>query len=463
MKSLTARFMLWNGGFVLLILLGFGLAIFLASQRTVEGMVDRDLVRRALQVARESARPEPPFGIGEPPPNPPPGEPEVQRPRIFNFDGTPRQLDGKQEMWSRKLFDESLRGKVILGTQWLDGRELRVVSAPIPGRDRAIGVVQIGQGMAPFRLAQRAQLWALGVAIPLSLLVSGLLGYLLARLVLRPVRSLTALAENIAANPLREEHMRADQPDEIGRLAGAFNSMTARLQSSNRDLSESLERQRQFTSDAAHEFRTPLTGIALAAENALDERATPAEMKRSLLTIQKQSQALANLIQLLLTLARLDHSGARLHMERVELRPVVMKAIEEAGLVHDARILVQVDGDLVCCPEALNQIVRNLVENAAAHTPSDGSIVVSFEGGSLRVSDTGPGISAEHLPRLFDRFFRVDAARGGTGGVGLGLAIVKTLSERQGATVSVSSEMGKGTTFCVNFVKTPETSSEPHV
>ncbi|MBL8060272.1 MAG: HAMP domain-containing histidine kinase [Chthonomonas sp.] len=469
MKSLSSRFMLLNGGFVLVILVIFGFVQHQASVRTIEGMVDHDLLGRAQQLARNASRPpDEPFGMGGPierrPPNPPPNEQPLTRPRIFNVDGKARDPESGHISWSQKLFSESLKGRVILETHWVEGQEYRVVSAPIPGLDRASGVVQVAQHMGPYRLAQHAQLWVLAVAIPLGLIVAGLLGFILAKLVLNPVRTLTFAAERIAQDPSRKEEIAVAQNDEIGRLAGAFNAMTKRLQQSNRELAVSLDQQKQFTSDAAHEFRTPLTGIVLAAENGLHDEATSDDMKSALKMIHRNGEAMANLTQLLLTLARLDHSKSKLDLAEVSILPVIDNALE--GCAKDSRIEIAANQNqtLYCNADAAKQMVRNLVENALAYTPEDGKVSISVEGRELIVSDTGSGIAPEHLPHLFDRFYRADPSRHRAGGgTGLGLAIVKELADRQGATVSVASTVGVGTRFTILFEENRENSQVPHV
>ena len=493
MKSLSGRFILWNGGFVLLILLSFGLFQWSASQRTISSIVDHDLMGRAEQVSRNVQGPPPnrgpndnpefiplnqPFGQGVPDnPNDPnqPGQPgqqrpngpppqegnPVERPRVLTPEGKPRDPNSNFGLWSESMFKRSMRGEHILSNTVFQGVEYRVASVPIPGRDRMAGVVQIGLDLTPYRVAQRAQLLAILAAIPLALLVAVLLGMLMAKLVLRPIRRLTEAAERIAAEPGHQEQIPVEQEDEIGRLSATFNAMTSRLQTSNHELAEALDQQRRFTSDAAHELRTPLTGIVLAAENGLHPDATPEEARAALQTVARSSQSMTKLTSLLLTLSRFDYRQSLLELRSVMLLPLVTSTLEELGLRQDARIKINLGpGDIVHANEdATKQILRNIIENAAAHITSEGAVRISFSGSTLSIEDTGIGIPAEHLPHLFERFYRVDPSRHrSSGGYGLGLAIVKSMVEAQGGEVTVESTVGQGTTFFIKFQKKSENS-----
>lgn len=157
------------------------------------------------------------------------------------------------------------------------------------------------------------------------------------------------------------------------------------------------------------------------------------------------------LTNVLLSLARMD-SGQRLEVSAHTLGAIVAEAVHEAGLEGDPRLEVALDETAVQVnPDAMRQVVRNLLENAAAYAPA-GKITVRQAGTSLMISDTGEGIAAEHLPHLFERFYRADPARTrAKGGHGLGLAIVKALVEAQGGQVTVQSQLGSGTFFKIEF------------
>lgn len=403
----------------------------------------------------------PGMGPGMGPRGPGPDGNPNHRPRVFDREGRPMGPDASARIWSPEMLRQSLRGQVVVGTVRVEGQDFRVASGPRRDRDQIVGAVQVAREMAPFQMAAQAQWWALAWGAPLLLLVAGGLGWLLARVGLRPVRDLTEAAERVTAQPDTAASIPQLAKDELGRLAASLNAMVARLQGANAELKTSLDRQTRFTSDAAHELRTPLAGMLLAAENGLHPDATLEEARAALRATERGSRRMADLTQLLLTLARLDHSGARLQTERQPLLPVALDAARETALEGDPRWSLSVDPSASATFDsaALRQMLRNLLENAAAHTPADGSIRLEWANGSLSVTDTGPGIAAEHLPHLFERFYRADSSRHrSTGGHGLGLAIVAALAEAQGLRVEARSELGKGSTFFIHFEKNAESS-----
>jgi heavy metal sensor kinase len=227
-------------------------------------------------------------------------------------------------------------------------------------------------------------------------------------------------------------------------------------------LEDSFRRQRRFTADASHELRTPLTAIKGQVEVAL-ERDRDAESYREVLrSVNADTDRMIRLVGSLLTLARADAGQVALHREDVELGGVVRNALdhvrpeaERAGvsLTLDGvrHVRVKVDTDLVL------QLVLNLLDNAVKYTgDGKGLVAVSWrEAGSfaeLSVTDNGPGIPAEHLPRIFDRFYRVDKARSrADGGAGLGLSISRWIAEAHGGAIRVESVEGEGSRFTVSL------------
>ena len=355
----------------------------------------------------------------------------------------------------------SLRGEERLETLQVEQGVYRVISTPAFREGRVDGVVQLGVDWAPFETSIQTQSRTLLLIIPLGLLISAILAILLSRLVLAPVKRLTDAAESIAADPNHREAIAVAQQDEIGRLSQAFNAMTGKLQDANQRLADSLDRQRRFASDAAHELRTPLASLSLAAENGLHEDASDEERLRALAVVDRGAKTMSRLTSLLLTLARLDHHAPNLPTEPVAVAPIVADVITELGLGQSNRVDTDFaqNASAICHSDALRQVIRNLVENALAHTGPEDRITIAFRGDTLSVQDNGPGIPAEHLPHLFERFYRVDPSRERkSGGFGLGLAIVQSLAESQGGSVRVESIVGQGTTFFVNFLKSSQSS-----
>jgi signal transduction histidine kinase len=291
-----------------------------------------------------------------------------------------------------------------------------------------------------------------------SLLIAGiaagfaglLIVVLLTRQALAPVRSLTAAASNLGAGDL-SQRVPESGTDDIGKLANTFNTMAS-------DLELAVDQRRQLTADVAHELRTPLTNIQGYLE-AIKDGVVDADEK-TIDTLHTQTIHLANLIEDLRILAIADAGALALNMSHGSPLQVIEDSVDhftqrarerEIGLnISKTGTDVLVDFD----ETRLRQIISNLVDNALTHTPNNGHVSIDIASDSLglniSVSDSGSGISADDLPRIFDQFYRADQSRTrATGGAGLGLTIVKRLVEAHGGTISATSESGEGSTFNV--------------
>jgi signal transduction histidine kinase len=302
------------------------------------------------------------------------------------------------------------------------------------------------------------------IAGPLTLVVAALGGYWLASRAMRPVRLITRAADEIGATDL-SRRLGLARADELGELAATFDRMLARLEAA-------FARQRQFTADASHELRTPLSVVAVEAGRALAARRTPEEYERALAVIQAENEHMTRLVGNLLTLARTDAGQAPLALDRVDLGDLALEAVERLAPLARAGGLALVAGPLPETPvlgdrTSLAQLLANLVENAVRYSAGIGMRVVVETGVAAgasggrqdgrpvawaRVADDGPGIAAEHLPHLFERFYRVDAARArddsvAPGGSGLGLAIAHWIAEAHGGAIEVRTTPGRGATF----------------
>ncbi|SDG21530.1 two-component system, OmpR family, sensor histidine kinase BaeS [Lentzea fradiae] len=289
----------------------------------------------------------------------------------------------------------------------------------------------------------------IALAAALVLVLAGLVSYLLAGRVLRPLAVLTSASQRMRAGDLSARaEVRARW--EVAELAAAFNDMAAHL------ASEEAVR-KNLVNDVSHELRTPLAtirGWLVAAQGGV------ADLDDELLQLLlDETLVLQQLVDDLQELAAADAGELRLRPEVVD----VAELVSQVAAAHRAEAEVPGDGLLtVVDPLRLRQVIRNLVVNAVQHTPEDGRVVVrarrSGDEVVIEVADTGHGISAEDLPHVFDRFWRADRSRTrATGGRGLGLAIVKHYVVAHGGTVDVSSEVGAGTTFVVRLpAKEPE-------
>jgi heavy metal sensor kinase len=297
----------------------------------------------------------------------------------------------------------------------------------------------------------------LAATVPVALLVSAGVAYLLARKALAPVDALRRSADAITAERLHERLPAANPDDELGKLAVTVNAMIERLERSFAEV-------RRFTADASHELRTPLTAIRVEAEAALDRAETVDGCKAVIGSMLEECGRMALLTDQLLALAREDAGVAQAEPEPVDLGELVggvaetLRPVAEATrltFVTELALGVAVRGD----PVRLRQVAMNLIDNAIKYTPEGGSIRVTVNRADglvvFTVADTGEGIPAEHLPRVFDRFYRVDKARSREmGGTGLGLSIARNIVTAHGGAIELSSGV-VGTTATVTLPLAP--------
>jgi heavy metal sensor kinase len=348
------------------------------------------------------------------------------------------------------------------GYATLSGRESRwrTYSQPIVGPDgRVLGWLQAAQSLASLQeTLQHLRRQAL-LGVPLVALVTGLGGLFLADRALRPIDSITRTAQAISGSDLSRRIGRPGPPDEVGRLAATFDSMLDRLQAA-------FGRERRFTADASHELRTPLAALKGCIEVTLSRQRTVEEYQATLHDLEREADRLIRLCSDLLLLARLDQGRLPRPVEILDLGDLLGATVEQVRPLAEARGLALVErlpegllirGDM----DHLIRLFLNLLDNAIKHTPRGGQVSVGAErlAGEVRVtiSDTGPGIAAEHLPHLFERFYRVEAARSrDSGGAGLGLAMAYEIAAWHGGRLDVASEVGAGTTFTVRLpLRTP--------
>jgi two-component system heavy metal sensor histidine kinase CusS len=270
---------------------------------------------------------------------------------------------------------------------------------------------------------------------------------------LAPLQEMAATSDRITASRLNERIEARLWPPELQSLATAFDRMLERLE-------ESFNRLQQFSSDLAHELRTPLNNLMGEIEVTLTKERSPEEYRQVLESSLEEVGGLSRMIDNLLFLARAERSerraDARLLDATEEIRAVAdfFEAFaEQKGVV----IRVEGEGAVFADAMLLRRVLTNLVSNSIEATPAGGSITIAAQGtgdggGEIRVVDSGRGVDAEHLPRLFDRFYRVDPARSDhREGTGLGLAIVRSIMELHGGQVRIDSDPSYGTTVAVTF------------
>jgi heavy metal sensor kinase len=348
-----------------------------------------------------------------------------------------------------------LRGEVTFETVLdLGEHPLRIVTVPVQMANEVPYLVQAAASLEGVEAALQRASGILLILTPSVFLVALLGGGTLVSRALRPVDELTRTAMEIEHQHLDRRVTPPRPDDEIGRLAGAFNEMLSRLDRSFRQI-------QQFTADASHELKTPLTTIRGEAEVAMMGELTPHEYRRTLQSIVEETERMSAVVDNLLTLARADADQVQMRREAVAVHETVMSVFEALeGAARRKGVALDLDEiDEVWCEGDslwLQQVVTNLVANAVKYTPPGGRVCIQLvlEGasGCLTVRDTGIGIPVEHIPHIFDRFYRVDSGRSReSGGTGLGLAIVKWVVEAHGGTVEAASGQDKGSTFTVRL------------
>jgi heavy metal sensor kinase len=292
------------------------------------------------------------------------------------------------------------------------------------------------------------------MAVPLVLLGAALGGLVLANRTFRPIARITRTAAEINAGDLSRRIGYRGVMDEVGQLAQIFDQMLNRIQAT-------IERERRFTADASHELRTPLTAIKGRVSMILTQSRTQAEYATALQQVETQVDRMIRLTNDLLFLARLDAQRLPWHPATLNLSHVLESTVEQMRqLADDVSIDLreQIQPDLLIQgdPDYLIGIFLNLIDNAIKYTAASGKVTVKAmrdaETAIITVSDTGMGIAPEHRSHLFERFYRVEAARARqTGGTGLGLAIAHEVVRLHGGTLTVQSEINQGTTFTMQL------------
>jgi signal transduction histidine kinase len=285
----------------------------------------------------------------------------------------------------------------------------------------------------------------------LLVLLAILAGAVLARQTLRPVARASAAAHSLAEG-LLETRLPVEGQDEFGAWARAFNEMASALEEKISALSAAQARERRFTADVAHELRTPLTalvGEASLLREHLDRM--PDQSRRPAELLIEDVGRLRRLVEELMEISRLDAGAESVRPEAVDLASAVEAIMRARG--WDGCVRLDAERTIVTTdPRRLERIVANLVGNALEHGGNEAAVRVGRDGehAFVEVADQGPGIPSEHLPHLFERFYKADPARTGPGS-GLGLAIAQENARLLGSEIEVWSEPGKGTRFTLRL------------
>lgn len=279
------------------------------------------------------------------------------------------------------------------------------------------------------------------------------IGITVARRVLRPMEKITEITDRITAEQIEERINPEQWPSELRALATSFNRMLTRLE-------ESFTRLSRFSADLAHELRTPINNLMGEAELAVSRECTPTEYRNVLSSSLEELGRLTHLIDSLLFLARAENPATRIECSRFDAYEMVNKVCDYfEWLADDHGVKITCSGSGVMTADLLlvRRSVSNLVANALQYTSIGEEIEIAVRQPDdhsleIMVRDTGQGIAAEHIPHIFDRFYRADAARSSyPQGTGLGLAIVKSIMDLHGGAIDIRSEQGRGTTVTLRF------------
>lgn len=337
-----------------------------------------------------------------------------------------------------------------------NNEHFRVLTVPLTfrGSDRVIGFMQVGTIMSLVDTTQRTLLVILLVASVMAMAVAAVAGWVTTRRALRPLETVTETALQITSADDLSHRIPYDGPpnDEVGQLILAFNQTLSRLENL-------FESQRRFLADVGHELRTPLTVIK---GNIYLMRRMDCTDEESMVSIENEVERLTRLVGDLLLLAQAEAGRLPLDWHTVELDTLILEAMGQMQVLAENRldlILGEIDQVLVCGDQdRLKQVLVNLIGNAIKYTPEGGEVIVELskeeQMASISVTDNGPGIPAEDLPFIFERFYRGEKSRTRSKdgkGFGLGLSIAYWIVQNHGGTIEVSSQESVGTTFHIKL------------
>lgn len=464
--TIQRKLTVWYAGFLLLVLLVFGVVLYQALARSLRAEVARSVTVQAQQIvdalgsseqdeADESNEDGSHFDIDDPDLIRDYGAPGMYI-EIQNNVGS--MLNQSPELRGQSLAGGQLESSVGGSTEGTtEIRELPQIglvlvhSRPLVLGTAAAVTLRVGRSIGFIDDALKQLQFVLLVLTFAGVALAVIVGAILATRALAPIDRITQTARTIGVDDLQQRLRLAGPDDEVTRLGGAFDEMLNRVE-------DGFLRERRFSSDVAHELRTPLTILKGTAEVALRPGSEDlASCRATLESIEEETDGMIRMVESLLLLSRSDSGHLPLSISQVAL-PVLCRDVATtfSALADEKGIefLTDLAEDLTVQADAerIRQLLRNLVSNALSFTPHGGQVTLSLQqDGShalVTVSDTGIGIPTEHLPHIFERFYRVDQSRSRSrGGAGLGLAIASVIAESHDSRIDVTSREGKGSNF----------------
>lgn len=335
-----------------------------------------------------------------------------------------------------------------------DGKLFSILSRNETGAGGAEYTIQIAQDRTADARFRREFRTLLGLVLGLGFVASALVAITVTRRGLRPLSQMRRALERVQPAHLNERIDPGRWPSELRPLAASFDDMLGRLE-------DSFTRLSQFSADLAHELRTPVGNMLGEAQVALTRDRRPEEYRTVIESAAAECERLSAIIDNLLFLARAESAEQQVNRSVFNGRYALQKIASFYEVpAEDAEIKISCDGEaeVFADPLLFNRAVGNLVENALRFTAKGGDIAISLRhsnaGSEVSVRDSGSGIAPEHLPRVFDRFYRGDPSRS-SAGTGLGLALVKSIAELHHGSVAIASTVGAGTTVTLRFPNKP--------
>jgi heavy metal sensor kinase len=477
-RSLRFKLTLWYVLILGILLISFSSFLYVTLSKSLHRDVDSKLRSLTELIASESASPLSKFGFGnidkalETSMNLKPIGKFIQ---VLDESGKigkkSDNLKNVQLPISLYALKNSSNGIITFETNRSIGNApLRIITFPVLENSRVTRIIQVASSLEDVEDALHTLFIILMITVPLALMVASLGGQFLAYKALKPVDNITQTALLITSKNLNQRIKPLKVKDEIARLIETFNGMISRLDQSFRQI-------KQFTSDASHELKTPLTILKGEVEVTLRKERTSPEYQQTLKSNLEEINRMSQIVDDLLLLSKADSGELRLNKEDLNLTEILNEVISQMNILAQSKRLrietsnhhedVHIFGDAL----RIRELFLNLISNGIKYTEEGGAIRIAlmkdnrYDPGDplveVIVSDTGIGIAKADQERIFDRFFRVDKARSREqGGSGLGLSICKWIVEAHQGKIAVESEMGKGSSFIVKLpLYSPESKS----
>lgn len=477
--SIRFKLTLWYVLILAVLLISFSSFLYFTLSKSLHQDVDKKLRSLAEFIASESMSPLSKFGFGtidqalEASMNLKPIGKFIQ---VLDGSGNigrkSENLKNIQLPISLYALRNATKGIITYETNHAIGNTpLRIITFPIIENNHVTKIVQIASSLEEVEEALNTLFIILIITVPLALMVASFGGQLLAHKALKPVDHITQTARMITSKNLNQRITPLKVKDEISRLIDTFNEMISRLD-------QSFQQIKQFSSDASHELKTPLTILKGEAEVALRKERTPLEYQQVLKSNLEEINRMSQIIDDLLLLSKADMGEIRLNKEEINVTEILNEVVNQLSWLANSKGLqlitsnhksnMNIFGDAL----RIRELFINLIENGIKYTEEGGSVHVTLskelepppknqtneveeeKSGYIKitVSDTGIGIAPEDQEKIFNRFYRVDKARSREqGGSGLGLSICKWIVEAHHGEIKVESQLGKGSSFIVKL------------